>query len=238
MITQIQLGDIVADVLKKEIKNVHLCVYPPTGKIRISAPIRMNLNAIRVFAISKLDWIKKQQLKMREQERETPRDYIDRESHYVWGQRYLLKLIEVDGPPQVELEHSKILLHVRPGTGEKKRQDIVEEWYRAQMKQSVPLLISKWERILGVTIKGFFVQRMKTRWGSCTPAKRTIRLNTDLVRKPRECLEYIVVHEMVHILERSHNERFVGFMDRFMPKWRFYRDQLNRLPLKQESWIY
>ena len=151
----------------KDIKNVHLSVYPPDGRVRISAPSRMSLDTIRVFAISKLGWIKQQQKKLRAQERETPREYLDRESHYVWGKRYLLKVIENDEAPSVELKHSRMLLRVRPGTDDEKRRAIVEEWYREQIKKAVPPLIAKWEPVMGVKVERFFVQRMKTKWGSC-----------------------------------------------------------------------
>ena len=238
MHTQVHLGDIAVDVVRKEIKNVHLSVYPPTGRVRISAPLRMSLDTIRVFAISKLNWIKQQQKKLREQERETPREYLDRESHYVWGKRYLLKVTENDEPPQVELKHSKMLLRVRPGTGEEKMQSIIEAWYREQLKQAVPPLIAKWEPIMRVKVARFFVQRMKTKWGSCSPVTSCIRLNTELAKKPRECLEYIVVHEMVHLLQPTHNRRFVALMEQFMPKWPFYREVLNRLPVHHERWRY
>ncbi len=238
MATQIKLGDIVIDVVLKDIKHVHLSVYPPSGRVRISAPRRMSLDTLRVFAVSKLDWIKRQQQKMIEQERETPREFLDRESHYVWGRRYLLKVIEHDQAPAVELQHSHLLLRVRPGTDENKRQAIVEDWYRSQLKQAAPPLIAKWEKLMGVKVERFFVQKMKTRWGSCNPVARSIRLNTDLVKKPRECLEYVVVHELAHLLEPSHNARFIALMDRFMPKWQFYREQLNRLPVRHEEWGY
>ncbi|HOO44675.1 MAG TPA: SprT family zinc-dependent metalloprotease [Deltaproteobacteria bacterium] len=238
MTTRIKLGEIVADVLRKDIKNIHLSVYPPTGRVRISAPMRTSLDTIRVFAISKLGWIKKQQEKLREQEREPPREYLNRESHYVWGKRYLLKVSERDQAPSVELKHSRMLLHVRPGTDELKRRAIIEEWYRKQLKKAVPLLIAKWGPLMGVKVDRFFVQRMKTRWGSCNPRARTIRLNSDLAKKPRECLEYIIVHEMSHLLEPTHNNRFLALMDMFMPKWQFYRDQLNRLPVSHEEWSY
>ena len=236
MTTQIKLGDIVIDVVLKDIKHVHLSVYPPSGRVRISAPRRMSLDTLRVFAVSKLDWIKRQQQKMIEQERETPREFLDRESHYVWGKRYLLTVVEQDLAPAIELQHSHLLLRVRPGTTEDKRQAIVEDWYRTQLKQAAPPLIAKWEHLMGVKVERFFVQKMKTRWGSCNPVARSIRLNTDLVKKPRECLEYVVVHELAHLLEPTHNARFIALMDRFMPKWQFYREQLNRLPVRHEEW--
>ena len=238
MVTQVKLGDIAVDVVKKDIKNIHLSVYPPTGRVRISAPLRMELDTIRVFAISKLGWIKKQQRKLCEQERETPREYLDRESHYVWGKRYLLKVVEDDAAPVVELKHNKMILRVRPGANDDMKQEVVAQWYREQIKAAVRELIAKWEPMMGVKVERIFVQKMKTKWGSCNPNTRSIRLNTDLAKKPHECLEYIVVHEMAHLLEPTHSSRFVVLMDQLMPKWRFYRDELNRLPVRHEDWIY
>src|SRR5262249_20336601 len=192
----------------------------------------------RVFAIAKLPWIKRQQQKLREQERESPREYLERESHYVWGKRYLLKITEVDQVPSVELSHSRMILRVRPGTSSQRRHAVVEEWYREQLRSAVPPLIEKWQKLMDVKVRKYFVQRMKTKWGSCNQRGRSIRLNTDLARKPRECLEYIIVHEMVHLRERSHNERFLALMDQFMPKWQFRREILNELPLRHENWNY
>jgi hypothetical protein len=238
MVTQIQLGDIVVDVVQKDIKNIHLSVYPPTGKVRISAPLRMDIDTIRVFAITKLGWIKSQQKKLLEQARETPREYLDRESHYLWGKRYLLKVVEKDAAPEVELKHNKMLFQIRPATTDERKQDILEAWYREKLKEVVPDLIAKWEPLMGVKVEKFFVQKMKTKWGSCSPASKSIRLNTDLAKKPPECLEYIVVHEMTHLLEPTHNARFISLMDQFMPKWRFYKDELNKLPVRHENWVY
>lgn len=235
---QFKLGDVVVRVVLKDIKNVHLSVYPPTGSVRISAPRRMSMDTIRVFAASKADWIRQQQTKLRSQERETPREYVDRESHYIWGQRYLLAIREGDGPHAVELSHRRMLLRVRPGTDERAREHTVEAWYRAQVKEALPPLLARWQPLMGVRVRGFFVQRMKTKWGSCNRTARTIRLNTELAKKPVECLEYLVVHELVHLLEPAHNARFVALMDRFMPQWRFHREVLNRLPVRRESWNY
>ena len=238
MVTKIELGEIAVEVVKKDIKNVHLSVYPPAGRVRISAPLRMNLETIRVFAISKLGWIKQQQKKLRTQERETPREYLDRESHYFWGKRYLLKVVERDDLPGVELKHSQMRLRIRPGSSYEKKQTIVEEWYRQQLKQSVPVLIARWEPLIGVKVERFFAQRMKTKWGGCRPESRSIRLNTELAKKPPQCLEYIVVHEMIHLLEPTHNTRFTSLMNQFMPQWRFCRAELNRLPVRHEDWGY
>ena len=238
MNTQIRLGEIAVDVVLKDIKNVHLSVYPPTGKVRISAPKRMSMETIRVFAISKVGWIKQQQNKLLSQERETPREYLDRESHYVWGMRYLLKAVEEHSTPKIELKHRKMILRVGPGTAHDKKQATVAQWYREQIKAAVPHLLAKWEPMIGVNVKRVFVREMKTKWGSCNPKARTIRLNTDLAKKPRECLEYIVVHEMVHLLEPTHNTRFVALMDRLMPQWHVCRKQLNQLPVRNEKWTY
>jgi len=238
MTKTIELGDIRVDVIQKNIKNVHLSVYPPTGRVRISAPLHMSLDTIRVFAISKLKWIKQKQKKFRDQERETPREYLDRESHYVWGKRYLLKVVEREAPPRVEMKHSTLALHVRPGTDGAKKQAIVAQWYRDQIKGVVPTLIEKWEPLIGVKVANLFVQQMKTRWGSCNHPARNIRLNSELAKKPRECVEYVLVHEMVHLLEPSHNRRFKILMDRYMPLWRCHIDVLNRLPIGYDHWAY
>lgn len=236
--SRLELGDVVVHVTLKDIKNVHLSVYPPAGSVRISAPRRMSLDTIRVFAISKLDWIKQQQTKLREQERETPREYVERESHYVWGKRYLLELRDSDAPARVELMHNRMLLQSRPGAAECMKEALVEAWYREQIKKAVPPLLVRWQPLMGVRVERVFVRRMKTKWGSCNAEAGTIRLNTELAKKPAECLEYIVVHELAHLLEPSHNARFVALMDRFMPRWQFYRELLNRLPFRRESWSY
>ncbi len=232
------MGNITVDVVQKDIKNVHLSVYPPTGRVRISAPFRMNLDTIRIFAISKLNWIKKQQTKLRNQEREAPREFLNRESHYFNGERYLLEVIEQDAAPKVELKHSKIELYVRPQTNREKMKSILDEWYRSQLKASLPTLIEKWEKKMNVRVNEFGIKKMKTRWGTCNRKAKRIWLNLELAKKPGECLEYIVVHEMVHLLERNHNDRFTSLMNAFMPKWRFYKDELNRLSVRHEDWNY
>ena len=218
--------------------NVHLSVYPPTGRVRISAPKRMSLDTLRVFAISKLDWIKQQQRKLRDQKRESPREYLDRESHFVWGKRHLLKVTEHNSAPEVDLTRNIVFLRIRPGSSGEKKQTALEEWYREQLKAAVPPLIAKWELLLGVKVRRFFVQRMKTKWGSCSHGAGSIRLNTELAKKALECLEYIVVHEMIHLLEPTHNSHFIALMDQFMPTWQFQRQELNRLPVRHETWGY
>jgi len=236
MTEHLNLGGISVDVVFKDIKNVHLSVYPPTGRVRISAPQRMKLDSIRVFAISKIDWIKRQQTRIRGQERETPREYLDRESHYVWGRRRLLKIIETDAAPAVQLNPGKMLLCVRPRTSEVNRKAVVAQFYREQIKAEVPSLLARWQRTMGVTIERLYVQQMKTKWGSCNPRARAIRLNTELAKKPKHCLEYILLHELVHFFEPHHGQRFVSLMDKFMPQWRLHRDELNRLPVAHAHW--
>ena len=235
---QINIGGISVDVEFKNIKNIHLSVYPPAGRVRIAAPTRMNLDTIRLYAIAKLDWIKKQQKKLQGQERETPREYLDRESHYVWGRRYLLKVLEADQIPSVELKHNQMVLIVRPGAGREKKEDVVASWYREQLRLAMSPLIAKWEPLISVKSNRIFVQRMKTKWGSCNPYNRSIRLNSELAKKSPECVEYVIVHELVHLLEPTHNQRFVALMDKFMPQWRQFRDELNRMPLSHVEWEY
>jgi len=233
---QITVGDVTVEVVRKRVKNINLTVHPPLGRVRISAPKRMSLQTIHAFAEAKLDWIRKHQARMQEQAREAPRDrprpraleYVDRESHAVWGKRYSLAVSERDETFSVELNHDGMLLRVRPQTTRDQRRAVVEEWYRDQIRTAVPPLLTRWEPRLGVKLERYQVRRMKTRWGSCTPAARTIRLNTELATRPPELLEYIVVHELVHLLEPSHNARFVALMDRHMPDWRAHRDALNR----------
>ncbi|MEY4979599.1 MAG: hypothetical protein RLZZ352_1869 [Pseudomonadota bacterium] len=238
MTVTIDLGGVSADVVRKRIKHVHLSVYPPAGRVRISAPEHMALDTIRVFAISKLSWIKGQQRKVQAQARELPRDYIDRESHYLWGKRYLLTVVEQNAAPSIDQQHNRIVLSVRPGTTTERREELLDAWYREQVKAAVPPLLAKWEALMGVKSSKVFIQRMKTQWGSCNPSSHAIRLNTDLAKKPPECLEYIVVHELAHLIEPSHGPRFVSAMDLFMPQWRQYRDELNTLPVRHEDWVY
>jgi predicted metal-dependent hydrolase len=198
----------------------------------------MKTDLIRIFTIQKLTWIKQQQKKLREQDRETPREYIEKESHYLWGKRYLLEVVTVDESPHVELTHQKVQLYTRPNTTEVKKQQIIDTWYREVLKEAIQPLINKWEPKMNVTVEKFFIQRMKTKWGSCTPSKNSIRINLELAKKYPECLEYIVVHEMVHLIEASHNKRFVALMNHLLPKWRSHRDELNRLPVRHEAWKY
>lgn len=232
----INLGSIKAEVLRKRIKHMHLGVFPPEGSVRISAPEDVALDTIRVFAISKLGWIKSQQRKMQAQPREPQREFIDRESHYVWGRRYLLQIQELAAPASIVLSGKNMRMTVRPGTPTDKRQALLEAWYRTQVREAAQPLLRKWQAIMGVQAGKLLVQRMKTKWGSCNPKTGLIRLNTDLAKKPPEHLEYVIVHELAHLIEASHGERFVAAMDMFLPKWQHLRDELNSLPVRHEVW--
>jgi len=238
MALHIELGDIKAEVIRKDIKNLHLNVLPPLGRVRISAPQHMKLDTIRVFAISRLVWIKTEQRKMQAQPREVPRQFLTRESHYVWGKRFLLKRHDHEGPPRVELSRNRLDLWARPETSSTRCQALVDAWYREQIRSTAPALIAEWSSVLGVKANKPFVQRMKTRWGSCNPATGAIRLNTELAKKPVECLEYIVVHELTHLLEPTHGPRFVQLMDHFLPHWQLRRELLNALPVRHHEWEY
>jgi predicted metal-dependent hydrolase len=233
---QIQLGDITAEVVRKKIKNLHLRVYPPDGRVRISAPTRMDIDTIRGLAMSRLGWIKRQQEKLREQVGETPQEYMDGESIYIWGERYSLKVVESQRAPAVEIKNSQLILSVRPGSEAKKKEEVLEEWYRKQLKEATSPLIAKWEGLIDVKVERVYVRRMKSRWGSCNPRKHSIRLNSNLAKKPRECLEYVIVHEMAHLLEPTHNGRFKALMDRYLPNWRALRKELKRGPLGYGDW--
>ena len=237
MAAELKLGNTTVDVVLKDIKNVHLSVYPPTGRVRISAPLRMNMQSIRAFAITKLDWIRRQQKHINAQQREVPRDYLERETHYLWGRRYLMQIAE-GAKSGVELQHDTMILHVRPGADIPARSKVVQDFYRQQLAQAIPPLLAKWEPLIGKTAISVTIRRMKTLWGSCSPERGTIRINLELAKKPKECLEYILVHELVHLLERTHNNRFIAYMDKFLPDWSHRRNELNRLPIPHEDWGY
>ncbi len=238
MKAQIQLGDIALEVRRKDIKNVHLSVHPPAGRVSVSAPARMSLETIRVFAIAKLPWIRQQQRKMQQQDRETPREYLDRESHYVWGRRCLLKVIEHDGSPSINLVHNQLRLFVRPHTQKAKYAEAIQVWYRELIRQEAEELLIRWEPRLGVKSNHLYIQHMKTRWGSCNSESGNIRLNTELAKKPRECLEFVLVHELIHLIEPTHNANFLKLMDQYLPRWQERRQTLNRLPVRHEEWGY
>lgn len=232
----IELGDISISVTRKDIKNVHLSVHPPEGRVTLVAPTSTRLEVARAYAISRLGWIREQQSKLEAQVREAPRQFVERESHYVWGRRYLMVVNHLDTKPSVVLDHKRITLTVRPGSDAKKRADVIHEWQKRQLHAVVPMLIKKWELKLKVKVAGYYLQRMKTKWGSCNHQAGNIRLNTELVKKPKDLLEYVIVHEMVHLLEPTHNERFISILGEHFPTWREARAELNELPLAAEIW--
>lgn len=236
MTENISLGDITIEITRKDVRNVHLSVHPPGGNVTLVAPKETRLEVARAYAISKLGWIRDQQAKLQDQAREAPREYIERESHYLWGKRYLLEVVEREGRPTVSLDHKRIFLHVRSGSDRYKRAEVIQAWYRRLLHDAVPPLIKKWEGKLGVKVNSYYLQRMKTKWGSCNHKSGNIRLNTELVKKPKDLLEYIVVHEMAHLIEPTHNERFVSILAQHYPSWREARDELNVLPLSEEDW--
>ena len=236
MALTIQLGEVSITVTLKDIKHVHLSVHPPSGRVTLVAPKGTRPEVTRAYALSKLGWIRNQQAKLRGQDREPPRQFVERESHYLWGRRYLLSIREEEARPTVRLDHRSIVLTVRPGSNRAKRQSVMHEWHKSLLHEAVPELIRKWEPRLGVEVAGYFLQRMKTKWGGCNYHARNIRLNTELVKKPRDLLEYVVVHEMLHLIAPTHDEQFLGLMDKHWPTWRDARAELNELPLAAETW--
>jgi len=236
MVDTIQLGDISIAVTRKAIKHVHLSVHPPSGRVTLVAPKDTRPEVARAYAASKLGWIRDQQARLRGQARETPRQYVERESHCLWGRRYLLSVREQESKPSVRMTHRNIILTVRPGSSCAKRAEVMHEWHKSLLHEAVPELIHKWEPKLGVKVGGYFLQRMKTKWGGCSPRTKNIRLNTELVKKPKDLLEYVIVHEMTHLLEPTHSERFVLLLNKHYPSWQEARAELNELPLSAEAW--
>lgn len=232
----VTIGDISISVTRKNIKYVHLSVHPPEGRVTLSVPIKTRLEVARAFAVTRLSWIRKQQDKLRNQAREMPREFLERESHYLWGRRHLLSVIEQNTKPSVTVDHKRITLYVRPGSDHTKKASVIHAWHKSLLHEFIPTLINTWEPRLGVTVTAYFLQRMKTRWGSCNPRAGHIRLNTELVKKPKDLVEYVVVHEMLHLIEPSHNKRFTSLMDRHYPTWREARAELNALRLAAETW--
>ncbi|HBT88346.1 SprT family zinc-dependent metalloprotease [Desulfobacter sp.] len=232
----IHIGDLSIAVTRKDIKNVHLSVHPPEGRVTLSAPTETRLEVARAYAITRLSWIREQQEKLRNQARETPREFIERESHYLWGRRRLLTVIERETKPSVTVDHKRITLSVRPGSDHAKRASIIHEWHKSLLHEFIPALISKWEPKLGVQVAAYFLQRMKTKWGSCNHKAGHIRLNTELVKKPKDLIEYVVVHEMLHLIEPIHSDRFISLLTENFPTWREARSELNELPLSAEEW--
>jgi len=236
MSSTIYIGDISITVTRKEIKNVHLSVHPPHGRVTLAAPTATRLDVARAFTISKLRWIREQQSRMREQAREAPRQFVERESHHLWGRRHLLTIRHLDAAPKVTVDHKRITLTVRPGSTATKRAEAMHEWHKTLLHAVVPKLIQKWEPKLKVKVSGYFLQRMKTKWGSCNYRQGHVRLNTELVKKPKDLLEYVLIHEMAHLIAPTHSDRFIAILEEHYPSWREARAELNELPLRAETW--
>src|SRR5690554_4900237 len=237
--SEIIVGGLHVQVIRKDIKNLHLGVHPPEGRVRVSVPEHVTDERIRLAIIDKYSWIKKQQAAFHQQPRQSGREMVTGETHYFFGKSYRLEVVEQAGKHKVELSNgSKIRLTVRPNTSTESRLKLMNEWYREQLKLVIPKLMEQWQTKVGVVADDWAVKKMKTKWGSCNIEAKRIWLNLDLAKKPPECLEYIIVHELVHLLERHHNSRFLAYMDEFMPKWRLHRDTLNKSPLSHEEWGY
>lgn len=227
---------IAVDVVYKNIKNLHIGVYPPLGRVRVAAPERLDEDTVRLAVIQRLPWIKKQRSQLQAADRQAEREMVTGESHYVWGSRLRLKVIERPGRAHVEVDGDRLLLYVPPDTTVQRRRELLDQWYRQQLRQSVPDAIAKWEPVVNVSVLRWSIRRMKTKWGSCNRQTGHIWLNVELAKKHPDCLEYILVHEMAHYLERNHGERFARLMDRFLPEWRSRREELNASPLASEGW--
>lgn len=235
----IRVSDIAVEIVRKDIKNIHLGVYPPEGNVRISVPRHITNENVRLAIVTKLSWIRKRQNEFRKQPRQTEREYVSGESHYYQGKRYVLDVVERHGKHAFCLKNNaRMLLQVSPGTSKKNRALVMNEWYRQKVKDSVPLLLEKWEPIVGKEANSWGVKKMKTKWGSCNITDCRIWINLELAKKSPECLEYILVHELVHLHERHHNDRFKSLMDKFLPNWRQSRNLLKREPLAHEDWEY
>lgn len=236
---QIEVSGISVNVVRKDIKNLHLAVYPPHGRVRVAVPLRTSDETVRLAVISRLGWIRRQQKSLDEQERQSLREMMTGESHFVLGRRYRLQVTESEGSAAVALRNGRVLeMRVRPGLEPEGRRELLQRWYRQMLRDRVPELLSKWEPIVGVRVAQCGIKRMKTKWGTCNIEAKRIWLNLELAKKPIVCLEYILVHEMVHLLERHHNDRFRAYMNQFMPNWRTHRTELNRAPLAHEDWEY
>lgn len=235
----IEISGLRIEVVRKDIKNLHVGVYPPHGRVRVAVPLRLADDAVRLALVSRLGWIRRQCRTFQEQDRQSRREMVSGETHYLAGRRYRLKVREHDGPAQVELRGQQtLLLSVRPRQDAEQRLHVLERWYRARLRGLAGELLEQWAARMGVTVADWGIRKAKTRWGACNPHARRIWLNLELVKKPVQCLEYIVVHELVHLLERHHNDRFAALMDHYLPDWRLRRDLLNKSPLTHESWEY
>jgi predicted metal-dependent hydrolase len=231
------VGGIDVDVVFKEIKNLHIGVYPPMGRVRVAAPNQLDDDQVRLAIVNRLQWIKRQREQLRAAQRQTIREMITGESHYVWGSRLRLKVMERPGRAHIEVDGDRLLLYVPQGSNAERRRSLLDGWYRDQLRQVIPTMIAKWEPKIQVVVPKWSIRRMKTKWGSCNRETGHIWFNVELARKHPDCLEYLAVHEMTHLIERGHGERFAKLMDKNMPDWRSRRDQLNQAPLGHEQWV-
>ena len=235
----ILVNGIPVEVVRKDIKHLHIGVYPPCGRVRVASPLRLDDEAVRLAVVSRLGWIRRKQVAFEHQHRQSEREMVTGESHYFQGRRYRLDVVTQTGAASVRLPNNRtIQLRVRAGADTASRQALLQGWYRRQLREQIPALLDKWEPRVKISVSEVRIKKMKTRWGSCNITARRIWLNLELVKKPAMCLEYVLVHEMVHLHERHHNERFREFMDALMPTWRTARDELNRAPLAHEDWNY
>lgn len=235
--TVLKVAGLTINVVRKDIKNLHLGVYPPAGRVRVAAPLMISDEAVRLAVIDKLAWIKLQRSKVEQQPRQSEREMAVGESHYLFGRRYRLRVHEAEGTPRVAVRGIASLdLFVRPGATRKQREAVLDRWYREQLKALLAPMFTAWQAKLGVQASAWGVKRMKTKWGSCTPASRRVWLNSELAKKPVECIEYIVVHELLHLAEPNHGERFVALMNRYLPRWGATQERLNAAPLGHEEW--
>ena len=236
---QIRVTGLPVEIVRKDIKNLHLGVYPPYGRVRVAAPLQVTDDAVRLAVIGKLSWIKRQRAKFEAQARQSRREMVSGESHYFLGRRYRLRVVERPGPGRVVVRNRTTLeLQVRPGLSAEEREQVFYRFYRQQLRDRLPPLLAQWEKALGVETKGWGLKKMKTKWGSCNPTSGRVWLNVELVKKSEACLEYVLVHELTHLLEPKHNERFLELMDRNLPRWRSLRAELNSEPLAHEEWTY
>ena len=235
--TILNVAGLKVHVVRKDIKNLHLGVYPPAGTVRVAAPRAISNDAVRMAVIDKLAWIKLQRSRFERQPRQSHREMMNSESHYFLGRRYRLRVLERDGKPCVATRGMASLdLFVRPGASLKQREALLARWYRDQLKALLAPLIMKWARKLKVQPASWGVKRMKTKWGSCTRGAKRLWFNSELAKKPVACIDYIVLHEMAHLLEGKHGDRFMALMDQHLPRWRSIRERLNAAPLGDEIW--
>jgi len=237
--SHLSVRGIPVEVIRKAIKNLHLGVYPPHGRVRVASPLHLDDDAVRLAIVSRLGWIRRKQAEFQQQQRQSRREFVNGESHYFAGRRYRLHVTQESSRPSVRLlNNTTMALRIPPGAGWRTREAVLNRWYRRQLREQLPVLVAAWEPKVGVRVDEVRIRRMKTLWGSCNPDAKRIWLNLELAKKPISCLTYVLVHEMIHLIERRHSDRFYELMSQFMPQWRLHRDELNRVPLAHADWKY